>query len=85
MKKIEFDAESPKIQEMLTEIAVTSRLGITMASAYKNDVAHMENDIAFMAVVAAHSATMKFIAAILENKETEEVSFEELMKDFKSE
>lgn len=85
MKKIEFDAESEKIQKMLMEVAVTSRVGITMAMAYKNDVAHMENDIAFTAVVAAHSAAMNLIAAILENKETEDISFEDLMKDFKSE
>lgn len=84
MKKIVFDAESEEIQKMLMEIAVASRLGVAMGSTYKNDVAHIENDIAFTAIVAAHSVAMKFIATILKNKDTE-VSFEELMKDFKSE
>lgn len=84
MKKIVFDAESEEIQKMLAEISVTTHLVIALASTYKNDVAHTQNDIAFTAVLAAHSAAMSFIAAILKNKDTE-VSFEELMKDFKTE
>lgn len=81
MKYIKFDVESNEIQEMLRTIAATSQIGIALGKNYKNDVAHLENDLAFSAVLVAHTTAMDFIAAIL-NKE--DVSFEDLIKEIET-
>ena len=78
MKNVKFDVESNEIQEMLRTIAATSQIGIALSRNYKNDVAHLENDLAFTAVLAAHAAAMDFIATILNKKD---VSFEDLIKE----
>lgn len=83
MKKIEFDAESPLIQEKMMAVVAASKAAVILGRSYENDFAtHMTNDLAYTALLEAHAAAIELIKAILlEDK----VSFEDLIKDIKPE